>query len=64
MEHYRTPEQYFREELEELSKLPKCDICGDVIQDDHLFDLDGDLICEDCMHMQFRKRTEEYLKGE
>lgn len=64
MEHYRTPEQYFREELEELNKLPKCDICGDVIQDDCLFDLDGDLICENCMFLQFRRRTEDYLKGE
>ena len=33
----------------ELAKLPKCCECGEPIQTDCYFEIDGDLYCEDCM---------------
>ena len=46
----------------ELERLPKCDYCGKRIQDDYLYDLEGDIVCENCMKREFRKETESYIK--
>lgn len=40
-----------------LDKLPKCDYCGQPIQDDHYFDINGDAICPDCLEKHFRKEN-------
>lgn len=31
-----------------LDSRPKCDICGDPIQDEFYYDIDGDKYCEKC----------------
>ena len=54
---------YSRHEAEEercLQRRPKCDICGEPIQDDYLYDINGTLICEKCLERDFRKDTENY----
>ena len=38
-----------KERDEYFSKLPKCDCCGEHIQDDFLYDINGFLLCEDCV---------------
>lgn len=43
-----------------LERLPVCDECGKRIQDDIYFDIDGELICEDCMIRKYGRRTEDY----
>ena len=43
-----------------IENRPKCDICGERIQDDYCFELGGELICEDCLNKHFRKWTEDY----
>lgn len=45
-----------------LNQLPKCVDCGEPIQDDDLFDIDGDLYCEECMKANFKKSVEDYIK--
>ena len=48
-----------------LAKRPKCDKCGEPIQDDYLYDVGGDIFCEECMKEVFRSRTENYeIEGE
>jgi len=47
-----------------LEKQPICVCCGYHIQDDFLFDINGDLFCEECMKDNFRKCTDDYVKGE
>ena len=55
-------ERYSAEKEEALRKLPKCDYCNKPIEDDYLYDLEGDIICESCMNKHFRKHTEDYME--
>jgi ribosomal protein L34E len=52
--------RYEADQEERLDKLPKCDICGEPIQDDYLYDIYGDIFCEDCLKDKFRKNVEDY----
>ena len=53
--------RYEADQEEQLDKLPKCDICGEPIQDDYLYDIYGDIFCEECLKDKFRKNTEDYI---
>ena len=53
--------RYEADQEEQLDKLPKCDICGEPIQDDYLYDIYGDIFCEECLNDKFRKNTEDYI---
>lgn len=44
----------------ELKRLPKCEHCGERIQDDFLYEIDGSVYCEECMNELFRHSTEDY----
>ena len=49
------------EQEEELEQLPKCDCCGNPIQDEHLWQINGDLLCEECMNDSYRRSTDEFV---
>lgn len=53
-------------EAEYEKRLPICECCGNPIQDEDVYDFDGDLICEECLldyvRENFRKKTEEYME--
>ena len=34
---------------------PLCDYCDNHIQEDHYFDINGDIVCPDCLDNYFRK---------
>lgn len=38
-----------------LAELPCCEYCGNPIQDEHYYEIDGDIICEKCLNYHFRK---------
>lgn len=42
------------EQEEQLEKLPKCGQCGKPIQDEFLYEIDGETLCEDCMKDIYR----------
>lgn len=44
-----------------IAKLPRCDYCNEPIQDDYCYDLDGEVICEDCLNRHFRKLTMDLM---
>ena len=46
-----------------LDKCPKCCDCGEPIQEEYLFNVNGDLFCFDCMKSNFRRDTEDYMRG-
>lgn len=46
---------------EELSRCPKCDVCGEPIQDEYCYQIEGVAICEYCMIDNFRKRTSDLM---
>lgn len=54
-------DRWEREQEEEEEKLPVCDICGEPIQGDYLYDLDGELVCEECLINNFRHPVEDYI---
>ena len=43
-----------------LSRRPKCVCCEEPIQDDYLYDINGDLYCEECMNEIFRGNSDVY----
>ena len=46
-----------------IKRLPVCEICGEPIMDDYLYDLNGEIWCEECLKNEFRKDAEYYMKG-
>lgn len=44
----------------ELEKLPVCSHCGDPIQEEYYFEIDGEMYCEDCMNDLFKRYTDSY----
>lgn len=59
-------EAWDSEREEKMDKLLICECCGEPIQDEYLYDFDGDLVCEECMldyvRENFRKKTEDYME--
>ena len=50
------------EQNRKLNLLPRCSYCDKRIQDDYLYDLDGDIYCEKCMNKQFRRQVDDYVE--
>ena len=46
----------------ELEKMPKCSYCRQPIQDDYLYEINDELICEECLNQNFRKNTEDFME--
>ena len=53
----RDAEIYFEQLEQAAAQLPKCDYCGKPL-DDHYYDINGDIVCEDCLWDNFRKNVE------
>ena len=60
MDNYSLWERHDAEQERKLSRLPKCKYCGQPIQDDHYFEIDGEIYCEEHMIELFRKNTDDY----
>ena len=52
--------EYNRQKEEELKKLPECCECGEAIQTEECFEINGELICPECLEENHKKRTEDY----
>lgn len=50
------------EEEKWLRKRPICAYCNKPIQDERLWDFDGELYHDECAKNQFRKWTEDYME--
>jgi formylmethanofuran dehydrogenase subunit E len=49
-------------ELEaELEARPKCAECGEHIQDEHCYEIAGEVICEHCLNEHYRRWTDEIV---
>jgi formylmethanofuran dehydrogenase subunit E len=53
-DNYDLYEQYQAEQDKQLESCDKCDSCGNPIQDDHYYNINGELWCptciDDCRH--------------
>ena len=55
-------ESHDAEQAKWLKKLPVCECHGEPIQDEYLYDIGGELYCEEGMQERFRKPTEKYIR--
>lgn len=59
------PERDFnRHDMEQArmeARLPVCDKCKKRIYDDIYFEIDGEILCEKCMHDRYARSTEDWL---
>lgn len=53
--------RYDAHQQKELERCPKCDYCGKHITADNYYDLDGDIVCEECLDRYFKKAVEDYV---
>lgn len=49
------------EQERRLSELPVCCYCENPIQDEHYYEINGEMFCPDCLENYFKKRTEDYI---
>lgn len=49
-----------REQAREIERLPVCDYCDNAIQDEHYYDIEGEILCESCLIKHFRKSVDDY----
>lgn len=43
------------------AKLPRCDRCGEPINDDIYYEIGDEILCENCMHDEYARSTEDWL---
>lgn len=56
---YADFERHDREQARALSRLPICSECEEPIQDEFLYEINGEYICPECM-AEHRKYTEDF----
>lgn len=49
------------EQARALDKLPVCYECGEPIQDDFCYQINDEIICEECLNHSFRKVTTDLM---
>lgn len=54
----RDIDNYERAQAQALAKLPRCSECDEPIQDDFCYEINGEIICEECLK-EYRRRTED-----
>lgn len=45
-----------------LDTLPVCAECNRPIQDEECFEINGELICPECLEVNHKKRTDDYVE--
>lgn len=50
-----------REQQEWEDRLPRCERCNEPV-DDYVFDIDGEILCIECMIAKYRRDAEDYLR--
>ena len=49
-----------REQARYEARLPVCEHCGERIDDDHYFYIEGEILCYECMIEKYRRSTDDY----
>lgn len=50
------------EQTRQLARLPVCDYCRHEIQDDFYFEINEEIVCEECLTRHFRKAVDDYIE--
>ena len=51
------------EQQAELAKRPRCSECDEPIQDVFCFEINDELVCDECMHNNHRKCVEDFMEA-
>lgn len=51
-----------REQAEYLESLPVCERCGEPIQDEYLYLINDEFVCQECLDRDFKKETDDYTE--
>jgi len=54
-------ERHIAEQDAKLDRLPKCSECDEPIQDEYCFEFNGELVCDECMDNNHRRRVDDYV---
>lgn len=54
-------DRWDRQREKALEQLPRCSECDKPIQDEYCYEINGELICPECMGT-FRKHTEDFME--
>lgn len=54
-------ERYDAELEQERELLPECSGCGEKIEDDFCYEINDEIICEECLERNFRKHTVDVM---
>ena len=60
-DNYDIWEAHERELEKRLERLPVCDVCNQPIQDEHLYLINDEFICPECLERDFRKDVDDYV---
>lgn len=52
-----------RRQAEAEARLPVCDECKQRIYEENYFDIEGEILCEECMRNRYQRSTEDYANG-
>lgn len=55
-------DRYDMAQAQREARLPKCEKCGKPINDDIYFEIENETLCEKCMHDEYARSTEDYLR--
>lgn len=61
-DNYDLWESHERENERQLERLPVCEVCGNPIQDEYLFLINDEFVCEECLIRNFRKDASDYVE--
>lgn len=49
------------DQQKQLDRLPKCAECGEPIQEEECYEIEGEIICPQCLKDNHRKWTSDYI---
>ena len=58
VDNYQLWVMHEMEQEDALEKCPVCDCCGEYIQDDWFYKIEGEILCLDCLNENYRHRVE------
>lgn len=61
-DNYDQWKQHEAQQQRQLDRLPVCSHCEEPIQSEHLFLINDEFICLECLVENYRKNTEDYIE--
>jgi formylmethanofuran dehydrogenase subunit E len=61
-DNYDLWEEHEAEQSRQLDKMPECSYCGEKIQDDFCYEINDEIICEECLNTIFRKAVDDLVQ--